>query len=161
MRKLKGKDLMIFLDEGEGYKAVACSLSCSLEVEAAIVPTLSVNSWKWNSAECTSYSWTMSAECFVKKGKDPMRLLGKTVKVMIGSVPDFDVPAIRSADGRLRRYGEAVVTSIREVGELRGMAKSNIAFQGSGELRHDPQPMPHGSLWINYEKWIENEIWIE
>lgn len=161
MRKLKGKDLMIFADEGRGWKSVACSLSCEMGISEDAVITLSDKNWNWPSAARGKKNWTMSADCFVNTTEDPMRLLGQLVKVMIGSVPDYDIPGTRDADGRLRRYGDAVVTSIREIGEVKGMAKYHISFQGSGELKHDANPILHGAMWLDADLWLDADKWLE
>ena len=161
MRKIKGKDLLVFIEGSNGYKSVALSTSCTLSVMVALIPVMTKQSWKWPKSKPGQKTWTVECTAIMCDKSDPMDLIDKHVKVMFGTAAESlhpVTPGTRQPDGYIRRYGEAILTSIEESGEKDGMATYHMTLNGNGELHHDRAPV-HGAKWYDTEEWNDLEIW--
>lgn len=163
VRKLQGRDLILFTRYGRLYEAVAFSTSCSLTVNQEAIETMSRTGWDWRSHIPGKKDWAVTASGIIAvkeiNTRDLLDLLGKTVSVRFASVPPHrEEEEDFRPDGHHTRTGDAVVTSIEETGELDGMATYSISLTGTGELVNGGAPIS-GAMWDDAELWDDTQLW--
>lgn len=133
MEKIEGKDLMVFV----GGEAVALSTSCTLSVSADAEEVAWRGDGRWRRYRPGRMGWELTAEGLLPVGDGLLPSVGEEVSVAFYSVPPH--PAGEPAggfmpDGRLGRWGYAIVTEYSEAGETGSYSTRSVKFTGSGEL---------------------------
>lgn len=132
--RLKGKDIALYRDMGDGgeYKLIALSLSCDVAVSCDMQEFSSFLSGRAKRFRAGRYAWTLNCESVVADdvadGKKLLSALEKGARLRIAmsmGLPDGSTHAVS---------GWVLVASWSEGAPLSGMATYKVAFQGDGEL---------------------------
>lgn len=132
-----GRDLMLFINEGNNYKAVASSSACSLSIQAEAVEVLAKDDWQWREYVGGKISWQASANgLMVLDTYNLIDLLNKEVEVVLANVVRDDNNTASIADDKAYyRRGRAIVTAITEDAQVDNKASWTISLQGVGQFK--------------------------
>lgn len=142
MKKIEGKDLMVFTRTGSGvWRAVAVSTTCTLEVTQDVREVAWRGSGPWRAYRSGWRGWSVTVDGLLPVGGgDPMDLFGldgEELYVAFYSVaphPGGAPPGGFVPDGRLLRSGTAILDSLTEAGEDGSFGTRGLRFTGSGPL---------------------------
>lgn len=144
---INGSDLMLFIEEGEEYKAMAFATTCTLNVALEAMETSSKDSGKWVENQGGKLSWSGSSENLTD-GIDSKSLHGRLLQLMTARTPiSICATLAKNADGDLGIpeggwlpdeaqgvQGKAIITGL----DLNAPDKQNstlsISLTGTGPL---------------------------
>lgn len=153
-KALKGKDLMIFVDN----KAIALATSHSLTLNAETSDTASKDSGLWDESEVTKLSWEASSESIGAADEGtPVDIsyetlldkcmAGEKVPVICGiptnatndGVPEDGWTAPTESPKQSYYKGEALITSVTLTGANGENSQISASFKGVGKLTKVPK----------------------
>ena len=143
MDKIEGKDLMVFLGGPDGsLRAVAVSTSCTLSVDRELTEVAWPGDGRWRRYRTGRRGWEVTVDGLVAADgvDDPLGLMeGSDGGVLLSFSTVAPHPGGEPAlgftpDGRLSRYGYALVSALTEAGEDGQLMTRSLTFQGTGPL---------------------------
>lgn len=142
MGKLKGNDLIVFIEHGGTWKALAYGTTCEIDISAETIAIGSPYTGRWTKKKKRRRSWNVnSGHLFSDDEKivDVFRKLDsdQEVRVLIGSVVTHrnSVAAENYVpDGRVMLQGNALITRMTITGKVRDFVTMSMQMEGSGEL---------------------------
>lgn len=142
--KIKGNQLYMFMDSGEGLAPIACSTDCEVSFSADAIEVSATGAWKCFRAGRKSWSMNCSG-LYVESGNHPTNFVGgaKAIgtkvtvamsvleRTLVEMGIDISTVAPR-AEHTLA--GPAIIKNCRYTGSRNGMATYAVDFQGAGEI---------------------------
>lgn len=146
MEKIEGKDLMVFLRGSDDVlRAVAVSTSCTLSVDRELHEVAWPGDGLWRRYRTGLRGWEVTVDGLLGVDTpDPLPLIeGSDGGVLLAFSSVAPHPAGEPAlgftpDGRLSRYGYALLSSLSEAGEDGSLATRSLTFRGTGALLTGP-----------------------
>lgn len=142
MAKIRGNDLILFIQKDGKYKAYAYSTTCEIDIQAETIEVGSPDTGRWIRKKKRRLSWNTSCGYLISAGGDTTELfkmlVDKTpVMITLGSVnPHTDTvdAADYTTDGRLSMQGEGLLTRMTITGKKGDFVTMSIEIAGCGEL---------------------------
>lgn len=171
MGKLKGKDLIVFFEEGniwKTWKTLAYATTCEIDIQAEVIETGSPDTGKWTNKKKRRISWTITCghllSDIIQEVNVFQHLLNDSpVKVILSSVESHNSPInplFYSLDGRFSMEGKAYVTRMTITGRNGDFCTLSMTLAGTGELqqKYADWILSTGAwqmkgVWIDWENW--------
>lgn len=142
MAKIRGNDLILFIQKDGKYKAYAYSTTCEIDIQAETIKVGSPDTGRWIRKKKRRLSWNTSCGYLISTGGDTTELfkmlVDKTpVMITLGSVkPHTNImdAADYTTDGRLSMQGEGLLTRMTITGKKGDFVTMSIEIAGCGEL---------------------------
>ena len=142
--KVKGSQLYVFTDLGEGLTPVACSTDCELSFNAEAIEVSATGMWKCFRSARKSWSLNCSG-LYIESGALPAnfiggaKIIGAKVTVAMSVLERALVEAGIDISTLVPRpehtlVGVAIVTNCRYTGSRSGLAIYAVNFHGAGEI---------------------------
>jgi len=136
---LKGKDVILFIEVGQTWKAVACSTECDIDIQAQ---TLDANLGGWRNSKQRRLSWSMRGSFLVpsltpQDSPIAMAINKQKLRVMISSVqahPEEVLPSEFVIDTRARYTGYGYISSVRLSANNGDKTVYSLDIAGTGAL---------------------------
>jgi predicted secreted protein len=131
--KVKGNDVIVWAFDDPDFKPVACSTSCTLEVNAEIIEKMTVNSGVWKEPDYQSLEWKVTVDNVIilddastKFGA--INLLEAQIN-FLSLLIQFSL-----TDGTLTKVitGRVIVPSNVFTGGVDDFARHSVVLQGTG-----------------------------
>lgn len=129
MKKLQGKDLILYItaEGGTSYTRIALSTTCSLDVATELREVSSLFTGKHKSYRPGRYSWTVRCDSLVAvENYQPLDLL-------LSQLQGQKLLVTMNIENT-RRYGYVYITGWSETGDLGSMLKYSTTMTGTGPL---------------------------
>lgn len=143
-KRVRGEQLYMFMDSGDGMVPIGCSTECSLNLRAATIEVSSAGGWR--NFRSGRKEWNMSCSGFYfENAALPTNFLvgtkaiGTTVTVAMSILArslveaGIDLENI-SPDSVQSIMGTAIIVDCRYDGPKSGHATYTIDLQGTGEI---------------------------
>lgn len=138
--KLKGKDVVVMIQEGSEWKTFAFGTSCDLDISAETINKCADGRWKQNVKRKLSWSGN-AGHLLADYGRvKPLDQLASAdaVRIMFGSVEASDdsrevydyIP-----DGRFGLVGNALLNRVTISARTGDFVTLSLSFVGNGELK--------------------------
>lgn len=142
MAKIKGNDLILFIQKNDKYKAYAYSTTCEIDIQADTIEVGSPDTGQWVKKKKRKKNWRLSSGYLISEGGDTSELFktlidNNSVMITLGSVrPHADVMDANDyvTDGRLTIQGEGMLTRMTITGRKGDFVTMSIEVEGSGGL---------------------------
>lgn len=142
MAKIRGNDLILFVQQSGVYQALAYSTTCEIDMQAEVIRVSSPDTGQWAKKKKKRKDWSVSSGCLISDSKQTLDLFNmylndEPIIVMLGTVaPHAEaMNAINYVpDERLKLRGEALVTRITITGKRGDFVTMSITLDGCGEL---------------------------
>ena len=123
MAKIKGNDLILFIQKDGKYKAYAYSTTCEIDIQADTIEVGSPDTGQWVRKKKRKISWRVSSGYLMSDGSASMEifktLIDKSpIMITLGSVrshTDVVNADEYENDGRLTMQGEGLLTRMTAV----------------------------------------------
>ena len=154
-KKIKGRNLMLFLQTDTNAEVVALSTSCSLSVQASYSSTATKDDGVWDDKELDNITFSGSNEALVAMEPGESDLVhaalfealvsGKSVPMQFGmpanaSTGNDGVPTGGWQAPTTNYYkGEVKITSLEVSAPVQGAATFTVSFEGAGALTYVKQ----------------------
>lgn len=146
---LKGKNLMLFVDE----KALALATSCGIDLTANTEDAASKDSGGWDDPEITGWAWSASSDniCSADEGGSvdltyaalvDLWMTGAPVEVKFGvaaNASDVEVPAAGWTAPTKGYSGSAIIDSVKITAANKQNATITVSLKGKGALAKYPK----------------------
>ena len=142
MAKIKGNDLILFIQKDGKYKAYAYSTTCEIDIQADTIEVGSPDTGQWVKKKKRKKNWRLSSGYLISEGAETSELFktlidNNPVMITLGSVrPHADVMDANDyvTDGRLTIQGEGMLTRMTITGRKGDFVTMSIEVEGSGGL---------------------------
>lgn len=143
MAKVKGNDLILFVQKDGEYKAIAYSTTCEIDMQADTIDIGSPDTGQWKRRKKRRKSWNVSSGHLVSSKKQTSEIFNfflndEPVAMMLGTVaPHAETMSADdyTPDGRLQMSGEALLTRVTITARKGDYVTMSVELTGSGELK--------------------------
>lgn len=142
MAKIKGSDLILFIQKDGKYKAYAYSTTCEIDIQADTIEVGSPDTGQWVRKKKRKISWRVSSGYLMSDGSASMEifktLIDKSpIMITLGSVrshTDVVNADEYENDGRLTMQGEGLLTRMTVTGRKGDFVTMSMEIEGCGKL---------------------------
>lgn len=154
MSLIKGRDIMLFVDDGDGYKPIAYGIACNIKVSTDMLDISSKHSGIWGECKAGRLNWTCSSESICGES-EALRVLRtmislKPVKISF-AISEGSQDSSFNPSGKERMDGMAYITDFTTTSDNDNITSMSIEFAGTGALEPLSDYYNLGGNAFNYQ----------
>lgn len=142
MAKIKGNDLILFIQKDGKYKAYAYSTTCEIDIQADTIEVGSPDTGQWVKKKKRKKNWRLSSGYLMSDSKDfpelfQMLIENNEISVLLGTV-ETHMMTVNARDyipdELLMIKGVGMITRMTVTGRKGDFVTMSVEIEGNGEL---------------------------
>ena len=142
MAKIKGNDLILFIQKDGKYKAYAYSTTCEIDIQADTIEVGSPDTGQWVKKKKRKKNWRLSSGYLMSDSKDfpelfQMLIENNEISVLLGTV-ETHMMTVNARDyipdELLMIKGVGMITRMTVTGRKGDFVTMSVEIEGNGEF---------------------------
>lgn len=142
MAKIKGNDLILFIQKEGEYKALAYSTTCEIDIQAGTIEIGSPDTGQWTKKKKKRKTWRVSSGHLISDSENVIDIFNmlvgtEEVSIMIGTVAPHALSMNADdyvTDERLTMKGSGLITRMTTTGKKGDFVTMSIEIEGCSVL---------------------------
>lgn len=142
MAKIKGNDLILFIQKEGEYKALAYSTTCEIDIQAGTIEIGSPDTGQWTKKKKKRKTWRVSSGHLISDSENVIDIFNmlvgtEEVSIMIGTVAPHALSMNADdyvTDERLTMKGRGLITRMTTTGKKGDFVTMSIEIEGCSVL---------------------------